>query len=250
MKANFSNKTRRTASLLVLVSIMCSAMPVNAQYYINIWNGPKAIGINAGLSSFVSKAQYSYDASKITAKEQSITPIAPTVGLNYSIFDYYNDIIYGTDYNINYVGFQHSHTFQDAHTYETTIQRKALDLSIQLFVGYNFSESFNVCLKAGFSDMLNLSNRITQKVDGTDTKTDNVYVRDIYKGTANGFFIPITLSATYLFTEHWFVRGSLVTELINASKEHGTLYFNNEPVIMTNSTKNISLVATFGFTWE
>ncbi len=68
MKAIFSDKTRMAATLLSLFAVLCTAMPAKAQYYINIWNGPKAIGINAGLSSFVSKAQYSYDASKITAK--------------------------------------------------------------------------------------------------------------------------------------------------------------------------------------
>ncbi|MBR4339516.1 MAG: hypothetical protein IKP89_02725 [Bacteroidales bacterium] len=246
MKAIFSDKTRMAATLLTLFAVLCTAMPAKAQ----LFNGPKSVSVNAGIYSFVGKAKYSYDDSKITDKEQYMTPMTPTIGLNFCSFDYDNDIVFGTDFNINYVGFTMSHTFQNAHIYETSIQRKALDVSMQLYSGYCFNESFNVCLKFGFSKMLNISEHITQTIDGENAEANNFYSRNKFDGLANGFFIPITLSATYLFTEHWFVRGSLGTELINTFNEIGSLYFGNEIVRVKSSSKNISFVASFGYAWE
>lgn len=252
MKTIFSDKTRMAASLLTLFAVLCTAMPVKAQYYYYTpWNGPKGIAINSGMYVPFSQNQYSTTNYNYNLVDDSRLMLCPYIGITSTAFDQSNRIFYGSDIALNFAKGRKSFTFNDAgHDYTTTAKLSFIELYINGYLGYSISDQLSVNIRSGVIFSSVLTNNSHQTIDNGEEKTGGFGVKNVLLHGGGICHVPIDLFVNYLINEHWFVRGSLDTRLITLKPMEGDVKINERNIHVKNTFKSIGCSVTFGFWWN
>lgn len=252
MKATFSDKTRRAATLLALFAILCAARPVKAQYYYYSppWNGPIGIAILSGMHVPFSQNQYSATNYNYKLVDESQLMFCPYIGLSSSAFDRRNHFFHGSDVNLTFAKGRKSFTFNDdGHNYTTTSKLSFIEFNMNGYVGYSISDQLSVNIRSGVIFSNALTNNSRQTIDNGEEKPGGFEVKNVlFKGGAI-CHIPIDLFVNYLINDHWFIRGSLDTRLITLKPMEGDVTFNEKNIHVKNTFKSIGCSVTFGY-WK
>ncbi|MBO7625467.1 MAG: hypothetical protein J6S82_09235 [Bacteroidales bacterium] len=238
--------------LFIATAIFLMALEgATAQYYTYTpWWGSRGIAIYTGINVPFSKNQYSATDYNYNLVDDSRILFAPHIGLMYSYIDNDKTIKWDPfDFSLSYSKVGMSFTFQDKHTYRTDVSFAFIEAGIRTSIGYAVSESFSLNLKSGIivSGVLYVKSR--QTIDNGEAKDGGFGAKDAMSYIKGIRQIPIDISANYLISDHWYVRGTLETRLITLSPLVGYVMFDNKKVRVENKLGSIGASVTFGFWW-